>query len=98
MTVLRKTGVEEQASSAGGDALIAHGQSLYDERLKATLESEHAGRFVAIEPTSGRFFLGDTGTAALIAARDAMPNSQFYLVRVGRDAAHTIGGHGKRVR
>jgi len=46
------------------------------------------GEFVAVEPDSGRYFLGTTATAALVAAHAAMPNNLFYLTRVGsRDRA-----------
>jgi hypothetical protein len=27
-----------------------------------------------------------------------MPEGQFYLTRIGRNAAHKIGGHGSRIR
>jgi len=81
-----------------GDKLIERGQHLYNERLRAQLEPMHAGRFVAIEPVTGQFFLGDTGTAALVAARAAMPDTLFYLMRVGQPTAHTVGGHASRVR
>ena len=78
--------------------LSQEGKRVYQERLKAILEPEHVGRFVAIEPNSGRYFLGDSGAEALIAARDAMPESLFFLARVGYPAAHRIGGHALRKR
>jgi hypothetical protein len=81
----------------GDDAFVERGQNLYEEKLRADLEPSHDGRFVAIEPESGRYFLGDTGTAALVAARRAMPHSLFYLMRVGRQAAHSVGGHVSRI-
>jgi hypothetical protein len=27
-----------------------------------------------------------------------MPNNLFYLTRVGRETAHTVGGHATRIR
>lgn len=83
---------------AAGDDLILRGQTLYNERLRAHLEPTHVGRFVAIEPVTGQYFLGDTGTVALIAARAAMPSALFYLMRVGQQTAHTVGGYASRVR
>lgn len=74
------------------------GKRVYKERLQAILEPDHVGKFVAIEPETGRYFLGDTGVEALVAARDAMPDSLFFLARVGYLAAHRIGGHGLRKR
>ena len=66
--------------------------------LSVQLEPENLGRFIAIEPFSGRYFLGDTGAQALVAARSEMPDRIFYLMRIGYRAAHTIGGHVSRVR
>lgn len=83
--------------AAGGDALVEQGQRLYEVKLRAGLEPTHGGRFIAIEPQTERYFLGDTGTAALVAARAAMPHSLFYLTRIGRQAAHSIGGHVSRI-
>lgn len=79
-------------------ALVEDGQAFYESYLKTALEPEHAGEFVAIEPLAARYFLGQTATAALLAARNAMPESQFYLTRIGRNVAHKIGGHGARIR
>jgi len=36
------------------------------------------------------YFLGDTASAALVAAHGAMPNNLFYLTRVGQETAHTV--------
>ena len=83
---------------ATGDDLVVKGQQLYDQRLKAVLEPDHAGRFVAIEPDSGRYFVADTGISALRAARGAIPGKLFYLVRIGYRAAYNIGGYGSRKR
>lgn len=74
------------------------GEAVYEKQLKAALEPQHSGEFVAIEPSSGRYFLGETATAALVAARNAMPDSLFFLTRVGRTSAHKIGGHGSRIQ
>lgn len=72
------------------DDLVERGQSVYRLRLSSVLELSHEGEFVAVEPDSGRYFLGSTASAALVAAHAAMPNNLFYLTRVGRETAHTI--------
>lgn len=86
------------SDSAIPSTLVENGQAFYESHLKTTLEPEYSGEFVAIEPTAARYFLGHTATAALVAARNAMPESQFFLTRVGRNAAHKIGGHGAGIR
>jgi hypothetical protein len=82
--------------SEPADDLAESGQRLYDGRLKALLEPEHEGEFVAIDPDSERYFLGPTGLAALRAGRKEFPNKLFYLLRVGQDAAYRVGGYGAR--
>jgi hypothetical protein len=79
-----------------GETLAARGKRFYDEHLKASLEPEHNGRFVAIEPDSGRYFLGDTLLEATHAGRAAMPDKQFYLNRIGFRAVYKLGGYGFR--
>ncbi len=81
-----------------GDALAEEGQRLYDQRLRGLLEPHQNGRFVAIEPKTERYFLADTGIAALRAAKSSMPDKLFYLLRVGSDAAYRLGGYGARRR
>ena len=92
MSALRKEDV------AVTDPLVESGQRFYDERLKDELEPEHVGRYVAIEPESGRYFLADTGTDALLEAHRSLPQSLFYLARVGYPSADTLSGYGKRDR
>ena len=91
MSTLRKNVLETS------DDLVKSGQRLYDELLRELLEPSQAGRYVAIEPGSGKYFLGDTGTEALIEARRALPEAMFYLARVGYSVADTLSGYGRRV-
>jgi hypothetical protein len=87
----------ESKPEDANDDLVERGQNTYRERLASLLEPSHDGEFVAVEPDSARYFLGNTASAALIAARAAMPNNLFYLTRVGRETAHTVGGHASRI-
>jgi hypothetical protein len=87
-----------ESSETLNEDVVERGQSTYRESLASMLEPSHLGEFVAVEPDSGQYFLGRTASAALIAARAAMPNSLFYLTRVGRETAHTVGGHASRIR
>ena len=86
------------SNSAIPSTLVQDGQAFYESHLKTKLEPYHSGEFVAIEPSAARYFLGETATAALVAARNAMPESQFFLTRVGRSTAHKIGSHGAGIR
>lgn len=74
--------------------LIEDGDKVYRERLQPLLEATAFGQFVAVEPDSGSYFLGRTGSQAMAAARVALPGKEFFLARIGAVAAHTIGGYG----
>jgi hypothetical protein len=91
MSTLRKDQMEE-------DPLIDSGQRYYDEHLRDLLEPGNTGRYVAIEPVSGRYFVDDLGTNTLLKAQEVLPDAQFYLARVGFPVADTLTGYGRRVR
>lgn len=76
------------------EAVIRQGRQIYDEKLKAELKPDHTGRFVAVEPNTGEYFLGDTDVEALYTAHAALPESHFYLKRIGYDYTHRIGSYG----
>ena len=72
-------------------AVIDRAKRFYADRLRADLESQHIGRFVAIEPESGDYFLGETFDAAVMSARTKYP-SRCHTLRIGQRAAFSMGG------
>lgn len=84
MSTSLNSGSKQPAST-----LIENGEAVY-EKLRAALESRHSGAFVAIEPSTARYFLGETATSALVSAINTMPNGRFSLTRVGRNFAHKV--------
>lgn len=67
-------------------------KSVYEARFRAELEAKHHGRFVAIEPLSESYFLGDRFLDAALAAKSAYPNRKSFVLRIGHEAAVHIGG------
>lgn len=66
------------------------GQEFYETRLKELLEPGSNGRFVAIEPAAGNYFVGSSIIEALENAELQTPNADFHVVRVGSPAAVTF--------
>ena len=64
---------------------------IYESRLLAKLEAEHRNAFVAVEPDSGDYFLGETLTEAIQAARKAYPDRISFALRVGHPSAVNLG-------
>jgi hypothetical protein len=66
-------------------------KQLYEAKLRTQLESAHRNYFVAIEPDSGDYFLGNTLSEAIQASRSVHPDKLAFALRVGHETAVTIG-------
>lgn len=72
-------------------SVIDRATRIYDDRLRHKMEPEHSGRFVAVEPESGEYFLADSFDDAVTAARIAYPTRLSHVLRVGYAAAFHVG-------
>lgn len=77
--------------SADTKAVIERAKQLYAEQLQPLLEQQHPNRFVAIEPESGDYFLGDTFDEAVKSARAKHPSRLTHTIRIGHRAAFHMG-------
>jgi hypothetical protein len=68
-------------------------KEVYEQDLRERLEAQHRDEFVAVEPVSRRFFLGDTFIAAALAAREAFPDRKSFVIRIGHEAAFHLGAN-----
>ena len=78
--------------SADTKSVIEHAKRIYAEQLQAVLEPQHRNRFVAIEPESGEYFLGDNFDEAVKSARAKHPSRLSHTIRIGHRAAFHLGG------
>ena len=78
--------------SAETRSVIDRAKQIYANQLRTALESQHGDRFVAIEPESGEYFLGDTFDEAVKSARTKYPSRLSHTIRIGHRAAFHIGG------
>lgn len=63
----------------------------YDRVLRAELEPEHNGKFLALEVETGDYELGDSQLEALDRAEARHPDCVFYILRVGYRTAARLG-------
>ena len=61
------------------------------DAIRSELEVLHMNQFVAIEPVSGDYFLGDTLSDAIGASRDKYPQRLVHTFRIGHRAAIHFG-------
>jgi len=80
------------STSALNQRGLAHrGRDYYDDHLRAKLEPQYNGKFLALELDSGDYEMGDTQLEALDRAEAKHPNSVFYIHRIGYRTAARIG-------
>ena len=72
-------------------SVIERAKRIYADQLQTVLEPQHTNRFVAIEPESGEYFLGDTFDEAVKSARAKHPSRLSHIIRIGHRAAFHIG-------
>jgi hypothetical protein len=79
-------------TSEHSESVARQAKAIYAARLQAQLESEHPNQFVAIEPESAQFFIAESFSKAVAAARESYPDRISFVIRIGHDAALHIGG------
>ena len=77
--------------SAETKSVIARAKEIYEQRLKSSLESSHRDQYVAIEPDSGDYFIGETFDEAVKLARSTHTSKLSHTIRIGHAAAFHIG-------
>jgi hypothetical protein len=75
-------------------AIAKVAEEIYARRLRAELEASHRGEFLAIEPESGDYFLGESISDAANRARSMHPEKTAYVLRIGFAGAVHLGASG----
>ncbi len=71
--------------------IARRGRELYERDIRLKVEPQHEGRFLIVDVESGAYSLADDELEAFDQAEAKSPNGLFYLMRVGRRAAHRVG-------
>lgn len=71
-------------------SIIERSRQIYEQH-KEIWETEQRNRYVAIEPESGEFFLGDSFDEAVRVARTKYPARRSHTIRIGHEAAFHLG-------
>lgn len=71
-------------------AIAERGEQIYQQNYRVSYERDHTGKFVAIDVTTERAFLGDTPEGALDLAKADSPMGIFHLIQIGFPAAFRV--------
>ncbi len=69
----------------------ARGEAIYERYIRSEVESEHEGKYLVIDITTGDYSISGNELAAFGHAERANPNGWFYVKRIGRAAVHRFG-------
>lgn len=66
-------------------------KAVYESEYRVQMEAENMGRFIAIEPDSEKYFVGETFVEAAMAAKVNEPSKMPFVIKIGSDAAVHLG-------
>jgi hypothetical protein len=72
------------------------GSAVYEQQVRAQVESQNAGKVVAIDVDTGSYEVGETSLSAAQRLLARLPDAQIWCVRVGSPAVHRFGSRGPR--
>lgn len=73
-------------------SVARRGREIYEANVRAEVEPEHEGRFLALDVTSGDYEVGDEVLPTSARLRERKPDAVLYLLRVGHPTAYRLGG------
>lgn len=82
-------------SRYSADETVRRSEEVYRQRLRAQVESEHRGRYIAIDIDTGDYELGDDYHAAAQTLMARKPDATIGVLRVGHSAVGRMGGRAK---
>jgi len=70
---------------------VVQGARIYERDIRAQVEPENDGRFIAIDVPSGDYEIADEMLESIDCLRSRHPNTVPYIHRIGHPAAFTLG-------
>jgi hypothetical protein len=75
------------------DEIHRRGQALYDERIRAIVETpENIGKQIVIDVETGDYAIDDNGLAASQRLLSKRPGAPLFGLRIGYNAVYALGG------
>lgn len=73
------------------EEIAQRGQAIYDQRIRAHVETAHQGEFLVLNIETGEYEMDRNELAALQRAKAKNPDGAFYILRIGATAAYRLG-------
>jgi hypothetical protein len=69
---------------------------MYERKVRPSLSSDDAGKFVAIDIETGNYEIAANELTAGDRLRARFPEAQIWMVRIGSRYVHRFGGRDRR--
>ena len=76
------------------DEVCDRAKQIYEERIKCLVEPEHNGKFIVIDIESGDYEVDEDDIVAEDRLEERHPGCPGHLLKIGCEAAFTIGWGG----
>lgn len=74
------------------EEIARRGREIYERAIRSEeFDREHDGEFLVVDATTGGYALGRDDDEAFDRMEEENPEGLFYLMRIGKKAAHRIG-------
>lgn len=77
------------------EEIVRLGEAMYEETLRAKVETAHKGKFLVLDIATGEYEIDASDVAAVERLRNRLPDAVVYGLRIGHRAAYRIGGLSK---
>ncbi len=75
------------------DEIVRRGQALYEQRIRANLDSSQRGKFLVVDIETGDYEINASEVDALRRAKAKNPGAALCLLRIGYPTAYRLGGN-----
>lgn len=72
---------------------IQKAEAFFESKLRRKLEPLYMGQYVAIDPDSEEYFVGNSVKEACLSGVKKHPNRKLVCLRVGYPATRFVGSH-----
>ena len=73
------------------EEIAARGKQIYNDKLRATLEREHLGKFVVVDVLSGDYEIDEEDAEACLRILSRRPDALLFGIRIGQETAYRFG-------
>lgn len=82
-----------------GEEVERRGQELYEQEIRPQVETEaNLGKILVIDIETGEYEMDRDEIAASRRAMAKHPGHALYMVRIGYNAVHSLGGRLERIK